>query len=79
MAAIVPKSEEAVETETLAAGVKLATLKAQPESIGSRAGSTSPLLVTGETASGEKIDVTRMAESGPGPVVQVSRRAWCAP
>lgn len=81
VAAVAPKTEEAVETETLPAGVKLVALKAQPESIKiTNRFDYVQLLITGETSTGDKIDVTRMAEAVPSsPIIQMSRSGLIRP
>ena len=63
VAIVPPKQEETVETEALAGGSNLVSLEVQPKEIrlNSRIAYIQ-LLVTGKLASGETIDVTRMAE-----------------
>ncbi len=81
VAAVTPKLEEAVETETLASDVRLVALKATPASIKlSHRFDYVQLLITGETSTGEKIDVTRIAQVTPSsPVVQTSRSGLVRP
>jgi WD40 repeat protein len=81
VAAVAPKLDEAVETETLPTDVRLVALKAQPESIRLRNRfEYVQLLITGETDTGERIDVTRIALATPSsPVVQMTRSGLVRP
>ncbi len=78
---VVPKSEESVATETLPAGVSLTKLKALPESIRlTNRFDYVQLLITGETSTGDRIDVTRIATTTLStPVAQVSRSGLVRP
>jgi WD40 repeat protein/mono/diheme cytochrome c family protein len=60
---VTPKSEEAVETETLPKGAKLVALKAEPSAVklASRF-AYAQLLVSAQLDSGDLIDVTRMVD-----------------
>ncbi len=63
VAAVTPKLEEPVETETLPEGARLVAIEVQPsnvELIGKFA--YNQLLVTGQLESGDRIDITRMVE-----------------
>ena len=58
-----PKSEEAVESETLPKGGKLVALKVEPASVDLKNRfAYAQVLVTGQLESGDLVDVTRMAE-----------------
>ncbi len=69
-----PRPEDAVSAETLPAGARVAKIAVQPEAIGlsSRYG-YAQLLVTGTLESGERVDLTRLAERhGAGELIDVS-------
>src|SRR5262249_42576304 len=81
VAAIAPKLDEAVESETLPAGVRLVALKAEPSSIklGNRFDYVQ-LLVTAETDAGEGMDVTLIALATPSsPLIQIWRSGLIRP
>ncbi|WP_250846743.1 DUF1549 domain-containing protein [Aquisphaera insulae] len=60
---VAPRTEEAVETETLPAGAKLAALEVEPKQVAlSGKFAYVQMLVTGRLAGGESVDATRMVE-----------------
>ena len=78
-----PKSEEAVETETLPKGAKLVALKVEPalgEALTNRF-AYAQVLVTGRLESGDLIDVTRMVDHQglEGGVAEVNRAGLVRP
>lgn len=81
VATVAPKTEEAVETETLPAGTNITEIKANPESI--KLGNKfayAQLLITAKTDAGDLIDITRMVEPQlSSPVVDVSRSGLVRP
>jgi WD40 repeat protein len=79
--AVPPKQEEAVETETLPGGIILASLEVQPKEVRlANRFDYIQLLVSGRLASGETIDVTRMAETSlPAELAEVSRSGLVRP
>jgi WD40 repeat protein/mono/diheme cytochrome c family protein len=78
---VTPKSEEAVETETLPKGAKLVALKVEPASVKlTNRFAYSQVLVSGQLESGDLIDVTRMVEiKNPDGVVEVNRAGLVRP
>ncbi|WP_435011625.1 DUF1549 domain-containing protein [Tundrisphaera lichenicola] len=76
-----PKSEEAVETETLPKGAKLKALKTEPAAIRlANRFAYNQLLVTAELDSGDLVDVTRMVEIKPAlDLVEVTRSGLVRP
>jgi WD40 repeat protein len=81
VSAILPKQEEAVETETLPKGATLAALEVKPSEIRlSNRFAYAQLLVTARLTSGETIDATRMVDwSLSAPIVDVSRSGLVRP
>jgi WD40 repeat protein/mono/diheme cytochrome c family protein len=78
---VAPKQEEAVETEVLPAGAKLVGITVIPREIKlTNRFAYTQLLVTGKLASGEAIDVTRMATTAlSAPIAEVSRSGLVRP
>ncbi len=79
--AVAAKTDEIIETETPPSGVKIVSIKAEPEAIKlTDRFSYVQLLVTGKLDSGDVIDVTRMVESKvSAPLVDVSRSGIVRP
>jgi WD40 repeat protein/mono/diheme cytochrome c family protein len=79
--AVPPKQEEAVETETLAPGVSLASLDVQPTEVRlNNRFAYVQLVVSGKLSSGEMIDATRMVESSlSADIAELSRSGLLRP
>lgn len=81
VAALLPRSEEGHETETLPEGTRLVRLEVEPREV-KLAGkfAYAQLLVTGTLDTGDKVDVTRMVEHAAAPdVAEVSRSGLLTP
>jgi WD40 repeat protein/mono/diheme cytochrome c family protein len=78
---VTPKSEEAVETESLPKTSKLVALKVEPSSVKlTNRFAYSQILVTGQLESGDLIDVTRMVDiKAEGGVAEVNRAGLVRP
>ena len=79
--AVTPKSEEAVETETLPKAAKLVALKVEPSAVNlTNRFAYAQLLVSGQLESGDLIDVTRMVEiKANDGLVEVNRAGLVRP
>ncbi len=78
---VTPRSEEAVETESLPKGAKLVALKVEPASINlTNRFAYAQVLISGQLESGDLIDVTRMVEmKGTNGIAEVTRSGQVRP